>query len=608
MKNLFLFISLWFFLCFSLELRSQGCYLQNVNGNSIEMSGFSLSAKQLNELDSFACLIVDLLPSSLRSNFRIYDFGLYKLNANMEGGYDESWTKALALPNLSQYYLAFGRMDNSKSFKVALKLPTNESFFVCQTNDKIKNLEAFLESIANEKANSYSDYFAPEIAVLSHLNKVFTAWAGCCAGRNPECSACDDLENIKARLKKEGFIETSCKFVSNTGNPNRPGSRNITTEGETNMVVNQNGVDVQLNADLLSQFEKFNEIGISSSYGYIASDNYFCELPLQTQFEAAFSTFNANTSQFKVMYVVVDDPESQNDYLYIKYVGVDILDVKVEEKILSIFDNSTSVNYSGCHGTNRYIPPSKFEGKNGDYDGNRKDIGWLAHSIIQSYYKYEQFASDSVYVEYAIPGGSLLNYTGYADIVNKTTREIWEIKSVKGADTHGVNEVAQYTFAYNQNCKRSNELPYKSGEDLGFIKKEFPWVGKKYMLVHHHIIPGKKDPLPGVISYEIKNYETDKNPPDFIPATSMKVLKEILDRIYKSTKTVELEVEEYLQEHPHAAAVVIAAFAAIAVGAIGAAIVTNGGSILITTKLVRIALIVIPIAWSFTPPAPTGGA
>ncbi len=502
------------FLMFGIGIvaNTQTCYIQSENNQNFDMTGYKLSGTELADINALCCSIGDLLPNDLKRDFKIYDFGLYKHNKSMEGGYDAAWSEALSIVNATPYYLVFGRMDDNKQYKVALRLPTT-AFFECQSADKIKNLEAILEAMANENASSFAEYYTSEAKVLNHLKDSFAKWKDCCVtgNRNPSCSPCEELKNIKIRLAKEGFREQPCKFVSNTGNSGRSGSRNSTTDGETNMIVNLNGADVQLNADLLGQFAQFEDLGIASSYGYIASDKYFCDVNNQTKFDAAFNTFNANTSKLKVMYIVVDDPESTNDFLYEKIIGMDNLSDAMSEAWDGLLESKAPWECKQrCRGVSGMNIVTNWS--LGDYpspEDSQENIrkGRKAHFLIQSFYAgFYNDQCDSIFFEYCIPKTSKKNSEndGFCDIYNKTFNQMWEIKSVAGAITYGVPEIDNYVKKFNLFCKSENDADVEKGKTFIYEPMIFPFEKKDLIKVYiPHQNSNKTVTFAGVISYEI---------------------------------------------------------------------------------------------------------
>ena len=189
----------------------------------------------------------------------------------------------------------------------------------------------------------------------------------------------------------------------------------------------------------------------------------------------------------------------------------------------------------------------------------------------------------------------------------QTPQPISEIKSVRGASPHGVNEIAKYVNAHNQNCKLSSELPYFKGTN--FFDFTLPWIGKKSLKVYYHKPRGSQTHSHGVISYDIDNNGGVKSPsPSPVPVATYEILKELLDRIEKSTKTVAEVVNEFLDEYPHVAPTLIIGCVMIAASAFGATLGTGGAAIVVTGAIMVTATIIISAAWSYTPSGTTGGA
>ena len=83
--------------------------------------------------EAAACDLIRSLPSEFQNQFRVYDFGFYRLNEYMEEGVDKIWQEMIRqVEQMTPYYLIFGKESSTQgiysTIRVAVKLPLAESF------------------------------------------------------------------------------------------------------------------------------------------------------------------------------------------------------------------------------------------------------------------------------------------------------------------------------------------------------------------------------------------------------------------------------------------------------------------------------------------------
>lgn len=231
-----------------------------------------------------------------------------------------------------------------------------------------------------------------------------------------------------------------------------------------------------------------------------------------------------------------------------------------------------------CHGTDRM--------------GNKRFSGTIEHWLIQ--YDY-LMSNPNSFREYFIPQSGANGGPGYADLVNKSTYEIFEIKPDNpDGRKYGIEEVKRYVDNANVHCSPTLEGSSKKWtQGIQYTSRTLPYpldITKQL-----NIFRGE----PGVIVYNIGQNNT-------IPQQIL-IPKEVLDKITSLLKELKKDMENleekilvYLQEYPeivkYIKAAAVGAAVTIVVGTIvediitlGAGVADDWASFLIAYKLVRIA-------------------
>jgi hypothetical protein len=191
-------------------------------------------------------------------------------------------------------------------------------------------------------------------------------------------------------------------------------------------------------------------------------------------------------------------------------------------------------NYQKCHPTERgNIYSWMLKMTDGDYKENFAE-GQIAHHIIQNKYRLLYGGSD-IETEYFIPKSSIKGNQGFADIVNFTSKEIFEIKTINGA-SQGLMEVEKYIDQGNKICPPLTGGVWQKG--TGFPKISFIWP---------------LDPLkelrveqqnPGVIIYEVAKKGQNVQPAPVyepVPVATTQRIRELMKKLIREPNEKERE-------------------------------------------------------------------
>ena len=149
---------------FSNSIFGQNCYIQ-----LSDMSGFDTSPYQ-KDLESAACQLKLSLPEQYQNEFKVFDFGFYRINEFTKGGFEEVWDKIiLDVQQQSPYYLLFGKITNTEgaysNIWVDFKLPDISDG--CFVRDALINEN--LTQILNADSNPYT-YANREIQAMRSVS------------------------------------------------------------------------------------------------------------------------------------------------------------------------------------------------------------------------------------------------------------------------------------------------------------------------------------------------------------------------------------------------------------------------------------------------------
>jgi hypothetical protein len=228
--------------------------------------------------------------------------------------------------------------------------------------------------------------------------------------------------------------------------------------------------------------------------------------------------------------------------------------------------------------------------------GNINFNGTMEHWLIQLDY----VSTNPVYgeIEYAIPGSSAAGNRGYADMVNLSSNEIFEIKpnNLLGLSAGNI-EVGRYVAKAQQHCPVSaGSFPpaWSAGTNypVRLLNCASPYSYLKASLI-----------APGVVGYEYVPKANNPAPaPAPIPVSMLDKLKELVNKLKDNVSRFEETIAEYLRQHPDLVMYIkqaaIGAAVAIIVGTIIEDIATAGVGILDDWASFTLAYRIVRFAWA----------
>lgn len=239
-------------------------------------------------------------------------------------------------------------------------------------------------------------------------------------------------------------------------------------------------------------------------------------------------------------------------------------------------DNAADQPYADCQGTNR--------------SGNVQWPGVLEHWLIMIDYLRRNVTGQ---VEYQIPGSSAAGNTGYADIADIGTAEIFEIKPNNASGIAlGQTEVGRYVVQANIHCASSTAAgPWKPG--VIYLTRLFPDPHDPSSYIEASLT------AVGVIGY--RRVARSTNPlPAPLPTSVKDKLKQLVQKLRDNASKWKEVVAEYLRENPDLVTYIKGAAFTAAVGIIigtilediatlGGGIVDDWASFLLAYRIVRFA-------------------
>lgn len=239
--------------------------------------------------------------------------------------------------------------------------------------------------------------------------------------------------------------------------------------------------------------------------------------------------------------------------------------------------------YLDCQGTSRL--------------GNINFQGTFEHWVIQLDYIYNNAGGTREYkIPFAGPSGT---NPGYADIVNKLTNEIFEIKPLNPAGiAAGVAEVNNYVSKANASCTpnpiATNPFFHAGTNYNGGLPKYFPAANP------HRVLMAQFN-TPGVITYSYESI-TPSNQPSTAPISIKDQIKELVRRIKDHASSWKEIVSEYLRNHPelvnYIKAAAVGTAVTIIVATIAEDIVTLGAGIFDDWVSLVMAYRIVRYAWA----------
>lgn len=225
-----------------------------------------------------------------------------------------------------------------------------------------------------------------------------------------------------------------------------------------------------------------------------------------------------------------------------------IRDVQTENGVADAF----IANPSDCYGTNRM--------------GNVKFNGTLEHWMIQF-----EYLAEHPYVglrEYSIPGSGPTGGRGFADIVNISSSEIFEIKPITTSVATATAEVENYINHAKISCQ-SSAGPWREGYNYPIRVWPHPTKPGKFLKVELTSL--------GVIQYSTEEtYNLPQTLPVFMPQSYADKLKNFVRSLAQNTSNLEAKVITYLRQNPEMVAYIKGAAIGIVIATIVEDIITLG--------------------------------
>jgi len=425
-------------------------------------------------------------------------------------------------------------------------------------------------------------------------NKVLQLSVCCQSAARNTCDLCMSSEEIRILFEGRNTISSPSSVDIDPIAYQSGTSRSDVLVGEDYWIVDLDG-EGRLISEVVSDLESLMaEINLSFQ-AFVTSNSTTCD---EYSFQSIEDEYNNSTADVR-MRLHIDEEEGvlydvPNFNAIWDHFGEEILDF-YDTQYDSLSPQGSQRSGSGsleCKRTNRYKFSAShvFESHEDHYI--TKSEGLAAHNIIQYYYRAINQPWYDIQLEYKIPEASSKNpglEPGYADIVNLSTGEIFEIKTVNSWKK-GEQEVIIYVDKANEYC-----LDHLSA--LGFIfkrgqsypdKVELPWItSNKRLITYKH---KKAGPQYGVISYELEQLDNDWQPsvdPVFIPQTRWDKLGEVLKDMVNSPTPSQVAID-FFNENPD----MIAFVAAASIGTIiviGALATKSLGATLIPTAKLGVA-------------------
>ena len=411
---------------------------------------------------------------------------------------------------------------------VAVKLPETGRLS-CLSETQRKLIKTVVYSKVNDEniTKVPNIYWAKEKDAMDYLTKRIIKAVDCCdLPYRESCSTCLGDDEIEFLLTNDGFFERNISIVSQDYNA-PPGHLNI--HGLLNY-------KLQIGSDDFIPFEEMVKYdSLMQTYGLtfegFITDNYST---CSEEFDNIDSMFSNTTADVKVWWNV-----SSTGKLWEKN-DVFKLGEKLGNTFIDGLEEFQDIDNIECHGTKRYAQPKYLN--TSDFSPYTIGDGILAHYIIETYYlKFGKSINANVEVEYMIPQASTkVPYNvGYADIVNLTSREIFEIKTVRSANA-GVKEVELYIEKANKFCDTSTGKFWKGKSYPHNLSFPWPVPGVKFITYLHDNGKAKEG---GVITYKLDKKPLQPEPQPYtvaIPESYWKKAAKLIEDLIKSSFNTQL--------------------------------------------------------------------
>ena len=597
MKNLLAIIS--FYLCLLNNIWGQ--YYVNLG----DSTGLDISFPQ-NELNNVAHQLADSFPLVYQDSFKVFSAGFYTLNKNFQDGYDPNFQGLISRAVLaSPYYILFARLSDEhglfNDYLVNLKLPNQDSF-MCLTLLQKDNITLSTKNICKESINQGLTFSEAEIKAMEYLKVKIKEITQCCdTSIRAACYNCLSLSEIKAKLLADKFKIIPITYIDEPPVPlQNSSSRSNSVVGRQNEFISLNSDTWNTSEELVNLMDSIEFYGLTSKT-FVTSNLDCCQQPNDplSNYDDIKELYSTSNENVKIWWHIWDDPSSDNDILFEKIEGINTLaNSVILSKINEISNNSATVN--SCHSTNKHGVPTTLTP--GDYDGQiTATEGVLAHYIIETYYKAKQeILLQNVEVEYSIPGSSSqgTGNVGFADIVNITLGDIFEIKTVRNWDRGNV-EVELYVSNANAYCDPPIWGPYKRGGLTYDRNIDFNWWTPNRKLKTYL---AKAGPGTGVIVYDLVPNEGELVPdPVYIPDIEKRRIDILIKDMVKNPSNALTLANDFLNKNQDLIDKIIFINAAGMLVAAGILVLSGGSAAFVEAPYVFASATLLIAAITFDP-------
>jgi hypothetical protein len=586
-----------------------------------DATGFEYSETDLDSLNILADSIINVLPDQFKDKFKVLDFGYYCYNNNMVEGIPEIWDDViLKSNNMSEFYLLVGRFVDFEG-KIhtfhKLKLPTN-SIFACYLDSDWELLNAKISKGLNE-FNIFN------YCKILHLikDKIFIMSYCCLQGLRTYCEYCKSSEDIEIMFKnRDGYNENKSTCEINTEEYNNNNESQILI-GEDYWELDYDGEN-KLILNTVNKFDSLvNNLGLTFQ-AFVTSNSTTC---YEMKYNDVEDRYKRSTADVKLRLHIDEetgrffehvDSDGIFDY-YQNVIYSNWSDIIEQED----YENQQGQNSSACKENEARLQiPNKILFKDGTDVGYTKEQGNFAHAFTQIFYKskFGQWdVNNPAKIEYSIPESSKYGTgkTGFADIVNLMTREIFEIKSIFSVNAAKV-EVERYVDKADEFCITTDQwnpytlLKFKKGIDF-YNKIEYPVSPTQELIVKIHTYGSTGSVEKGVISYRYEEKNQERKPVPSpkpvvvpLPESSWKKISNVVKQMAGATNPNEIAWNFFNVERALVNTCITLGVVAIVVNVAGT-LVSEGGYAPVGVPLIISCGILVSVAWSFDPNSPPPG-
>lgn len=550
----------WLILVLGINGYSQNCY-------QLKTDPLGYDRNYLSDVESIACEID--LELGTNGQFKAFDYAVWTMmiptfdgtDATLNGYFSEAM-------NSAPYFINIVKIPASsptiKEFYIDLSLPKTEAF-QCLDESKILLIEQLVKGKMDAKLNS--NLFNLGIPIkegLQELKRIIqqVKSGNCCPS---------DPETIKQILAQRGYKSFNCTLLGIPAirDDQKGGNRSSDIEDYANIDILFQGQTLGASNHLKSELSKLTLLNLPAK-GYITHNGNFCN----NIFEQVSNSFKSNYTDYDIHWHLWDNPDPNGqDLLFEKMTNYDAY---LEKTVLDKLDDKYTT-IDKCHGTNRV-------GRSGSTSVGKTVESWL---IQLDYLTY----NPNAVAEYAIPKAGKNGGWGYADLVDLTTLEIFEIKTEEELNK-GIEQVGKYLANATKECPRPPSV-WKLGLNYPSLLRILPNPRNPSQI----LIP--RLATPGVIVYKSG---TSPNPPIVVtvPVDTWERIKRFMERLGRNPASIDLEIARFLRENPDIAIALktaaVTAGVVIIVGTIvediltaGAGIADDWASFMVAYRLVKVA-------------------